>query len=140
MDWWLWILLGLALLVLEMLTPGGLFALFFGLSALAVSALAALGAGPGWLQWLVFAALGVVLLLALRSRVEERLRRRRIRVDSLVGEVALPLSDLAAGGTGTVELRGTTWQCRNAGERPIPRGARCQVEKVEGLTLWVRPE
>lgn len=140
MDWWLWILLGLALLALEMLTPGGLFALFFGLSALAVSILSALEVGPAWLQWLVFAALGVALLLVLRSRVQQRLRRRRIPVDSLVGEVALPLSDLAAGATGKVELRGTTWECRNAGERPIARGARCQVEKVEGLTLWVRPE
>ena len=37
MAWWTWILFGLALLVVEMLTPGGLFALFFGLSALAVS-------------------------------------------------------------------------------------------------------
>ena len=140
MDWWLWILLGLALLALEMVTPGGLFALFFGLSALAVSIMAALEVGPVWLQWLIFAALGVALLLVLRGRVQQRLRRRRIPVDSLVGEVALPLSDLAAGGTGKVELRGTTWECRNAGERPIARGARCQVEKVEGLTLWVRPE
>lgn len=140
MDWWLWILFGLGLLALEMVTPGGLFALFFGLSALVVAVLSGLGVGPAWLQWLVFAALGVVLLLALRSRIGARLRHRHIPVDSLVGEVALPLSDLAGGGTGKVELRGTTWDCRNAGERPIARGVRCQVEKVDGLTLWVRPE
>ena len=30
MDWWLWVLLGLGLLALEMATPGGFFALFFG--------------------------------------------------------------------------------------------------------------
>lgn len=140
MAWWTWILFGLALLVLEMLTPGGLFALFFGLSALGVSIMAALGLGPAWLQWLVFAALGVVLLLALRSRIEERLRGRRVPVDSLVGEVAIPLADLPAGGTGQAELRGTTWECRNAAGRPIARGARCRVERVEGLALWVRPE
>ena len=140
MAWWIWILFGLALLVLEMLTPGGLFALFFGFSALAVAAMSALGLGPAWLQWLVFAALGVVLLVLLRNRIEERLRGRRIPVDSLVGEVAIPLSDLAAGATGKAELRGTTWECRNAVERPISRGARCQVEKVDGLTLWIRPE
>ena len=140
MAWWTWILFGLALLVLEMLTPGGLFALFFGLSALAVSIMAALGLGPAWLQWLVFAALGVVLLVALRNRIEQRLRGRRVPVDSLVGELAIPLSDLPGNGTGQAELRGTTWACRNAGERPVARGARCQVEKVDGLTLWIRPE
>ena len=140
MAWWTWILFGLALLVVEMLTPGGLFALFFGFSALAVSVMAALGLGPAWLQWLVFAALGVGLLLLLRSRIQERLRGRRIPVDTLVGEVAIPLSDLPARGTGKAELRGTTWECRNAAERPIARGDRCQVEKVDGLTLWIRPE
>ena len=140
MAWWTWILFGLALLVVEMLTPGGLFALFFGLSALAVSVMAALGLGPAWLQWLAFAALGVGLLLLLRNRLQARLRGRRVAVDSLVGELAIPLSDLPARGAGKAELRGTTWECRNAAERPIARGDRCQVEKVDGLTLWIRPE
>lgn len=140
MAWWIWILFGLLLLVLEMLTPGGLFALFFGLSALGVAIMAALGLGPAWLQWLVFAALGVALLLLLRSRIEERLRGKRVPVDSLVGEVAVALADLPAGGTGKAELRGTTWECRNAADRPVARGARCRVEKVDGLTLWIRPE
>jgi len=31
MAWWLWSVLGIALLILEIVTPGGLFALFFGL-------------------------------------------------------------------------------------------------------------
>ncbi|HEU4384715.1 MAG TPA: NfeD family protein [Anaeromyxobacteraceae bacterium] len=140
MAWWIWILFGLGLLVLEMLTPGGLFALFFGFSALAVAVMSALGLGPAWLQWLVFAALGVALLLLLRSRIQARLRTRRIPVDSLVGEVAIPLADLPAEGTGKAELRGTTWEARNAAGRPIARGARCHVEKVDGLTLWIRPE
>jgi len=34
MVWWLWVLLGLGLLTFEVLTPGGFFALFFGLAAL----------------------------------------------------------------------------------------------------------
>lgn len=140
MAWWQWVLLGLGLLAVEMLTPGGLFALFFGFSALAVALLAAVGLRPAWLQWLVFAAVGVVLLLALRSRLDRRLRVRRIPVDSLVGEVAIPLGEIPARGTGKVELRGAAWEGRNVSERPVGRGQRCQVEKVDGLTVLIRPE
>ena len=46
MIWWMWVLLGVVLLVVEMVTPGGLFALFFGVSALLVAGMAALGLGP----------------------------------------------------------------------------------------------
>jgi inner membrane protein len=140
MSWWLWVLLGLALLVVEMITPGGLFALFFGLSALIVAAIEALGVAPPWLEWLLFAALGVVLLLALRKRTQQRLETRRIPVDSLVGEVAIPLEDLGPHATGKAELRGSSWTARNAGAAPLARGQRCQVQKVDGLTLWIHSE
>jgi len=140
MEWWIWILLGLGLLVVEMVTPGGLFALFFGFSAVLVAGLSALGFGPAWLQWLVFAALGVALLLALRRRLQARLATRNIPVDGLVGELAIPLEDLPAGATGRAELRGTPWTARNAGGAPLARGRRCKVEKIEGLTIWIKPE
>jgi inner membrane protein len=140
MEWWIWILLGLGLLVVEMVTPGGLFALFFGFSALLVAGLSALGLGPAWLQWLLFAAVGVALLLLLRRRLHARLAMRNIPVDTLVGEIAIPLEDLPPGATGRAELRGSSWTARNAGGAPLARGRRCQVEKVEGLTIWIRPE
>ena len=38
MGWWLWMLLGFALIVCELTTPGGFFFLFFGLGAVAVGA------------------------------------------------------------------------------------------------------
>ncbi len=51
MAWWLWILIGLGLLVLETATPGGFFAFFFGVGAVLVGMAVALGAGglPG--EW-----------------------------------------------------------------------------------------
>jgi inner membrane protein len=59
MTWWWWTLVGLGLLLVEIVTPGGLFALFFGAGALAVGALVAVGlGGPAWFQWLLFCATG----------------------------------------------------------------------------------
>jgi membrane protein implicated in regulation of membrane protease activity len=138
LTWWIWILVGLVLLVVEIATPGGFFALFFGVSALVVAALSALGLAA-WIQWLVFAALGVVLLLALRRRLTSALPGPT-RLDALVGELALPLDDLAPGATGKAELRGTPWTAFNASALPLARGQRCRVQRVAELVLHIQPE
>jgi inner membrane protein len=140
MMWWLWIVVGLALLVVEMVTPGGLFALFFGVAALLVAPLSALGVGPVW-QWLLFSGASLGLLATVRRPLQERLvRTPAIEVDSLLGEEVVLLDDLAAGATGRVELRGAPWSARAASGVPLRAGQRCRVERVDGLTLWLRAE
>lgn len=144
MLWWVWILFGLALLAAEVLTPGGFFVLFFGLAALVVGALVALGvAGPEWVQWLMFSLLSVASLLGFRRRLVNRFNGSAAgghKLDSLVGEVAVLTDDLAPGGVGKAELRGTSWTVRTHGPAILATGTRCVVERVEGLTLWVKPE
>jgi membrane protein implicated in regulation of membrane protease activity len=140
MSWWAWILLGIGLLVVEMAAPGGLFALFFGIGAILVGALAGLGAaGPEWLQWSLFAILSVVLLGAFRRRLRGKLGAPGLKAD-LAGEVATVLADVPAGGVGKAELRGTPWEARSATGGALAKGQRCRVERVEGLMLLLRPE
>jgi len=140
MSWWVWVLFGIVLLVVEMVTPGGLFALFFGVGALCVAVLAALGAPP-ILQWLAFTVVSVVLLATLRRWVKERLLRGpSASVDAIVGEEVVLLDDLAAGGEAKAELRGVPWSARIASGIALRKGQRARVERVEGLTLWVRAE
>jgi membrane protein implicated in regulation of membrane protease activity len=142
MLWWYWILLGLFLLVLEMASPGGFFAAFFGLSAVLVGILAALGlAGPPWVQWLLFSVLSVAGLATLRGTLRRIMASgRQGPVDSLVGTTAIVLEDVPPGGVGKAELRGTSWNARSEQAAAILKGQRCRVERVDGLTLWVRPE
>jgi membrane protein implicated in regulation of membrane protease activity len=67
MEWWLWVILGFLMMVAELLTPGGFYLLFFGVGAVIVGSLDALGwAGPAWTQWLLFSLLSVVCLLVFR--------------------------------------------------------------------------
>jgi len=142
MAWWVWVLVGLGLLVLEMATPGGFFALFFGLSAILVGGLVALGwGGSVALQWILFSGLAVAMLVLLRGPLKARLNidGQHKAVDSLVGDAGVVLEDLAAGGVGKVEIRGSTWSARVSGAN-LSKGQRCRVERVDGLTLWVRPE
>lgn len=144
MIWWLWILLGLVLAAIELITPGGFFIIFFGAGAIVVGVLAGLGlAGPPWLEWLLFAGLSIVSLLLFRRPLLARIRRDEagtLPVDALEGERAVALEEIGPGSLGKVELRGSAWSAKNAGAFPIRRGEGAQVLKVEGLTLTVRSE
>jgi membrane protein implicated in regulation of membrane protease activity len=143
MPWWIWILMGFGLLAAETLTPGGFFVFFFGLSAVVVGLLAGLGiAGSVQAQWLLFTSLAVVSLLLLRPRLVGRFRgsSEESRLPELVGDVAVLSDDLEPGGVAKAELRGTSWNVRSREHRRLPRGSRCTVEKVDGLTLWIAPQ
>jgi membrane protein implicated in regulation of membrane protease activity len=141
MDWWLWLLIGLALLAVELFTPGGFYVVFFGVGALVVGLLVGLGVGgPPWVQWLVFSGMSVASLLLLRGRLLARAGSGapEAPMDTLLGELAIPMEDLAPGAVGKAELRGTSWTAQNADDRLLAKGQRCRVARVEGLTLLIR--
>ena len=143
MQWWHWAVLGLALGLLELATPGGFFILFFGIGALLVSVLAMLGiAGPLWLQWMLFPILSVVTLYSFRGPLLRRLRASEHKgaIDSLTADIAVAKEDILPGAVGRAELRGTSWSALNVGLAALHRGQRCAVRKVDGLTLHITAE
>lgn len=135
----MWALLGLGLAACEMLTPGGFYFLFFGVGAVLTSLLVLVDlGGPAWVQWLLFTLLSLACLVPLRARLVRWTAVPEARaLDSLVGEEVLLLDDVAPGGVGKGELRGTTWNVRTTGTEPLARGRRSRVARVDGLTLWV---
>ena len=139
-SWWLWLLLGFVLLALELMTPGGFYVFFFGIGAISVGLLTALGvAGAPWLQWLLFALISMGAVLLFRKPLQNRLQVSPEReVDSIVGETAVAKDNIGAHQMGMAELRGSSWSARNVSESPIVAGQRCRVERVEGLTLHIR--
>jgi inner membrane protein len=144
MVWWYWMVFGLALLAAEMTTPGGFYILFFGLSALLVGTMAGLGiVDLDWLQWLLFSVIAIGSLLVFRGPLMARMSRghqAQADVDSMVGEVAIPLEPLASGATGKAELRGTIWTAKNVGPTDLRKDQRGKVKNVDGLTLWITGE
>lgn len=141
MLWWIWILLGFLLLLAELLTPGGLYLLFFGVAAIVVGVLGGVSlSGPPWMQWLLFSVLSIVALTLFRRPLQKRLHPTTTdpEVDSFIGATALVTEDIAVDAIGKAELRGSSWTARNVGRNPLARGQRCTVEKVDGLILWVR--
>ncbi len=143
MTWWIWVLLGFVLLGAEMLTPGGFYLLFFGCGALAVGLLAALGwSGPLWFQGVLFAVLSVFSVLVFRRPLVRKIRDadKGKEVDSLIGQIAFAADRIQAHGFGKAQMRGTAWNVHNVGEETLQPKQRCRVEKVDGLTLWVKGE
>jgi membrane protein implicated in regulation of membrane protease activity len=143
MQWWHWLALGLILVALEMAASGGFYVIFFGIAALAIGGLRLFDvAGPAWFQVLLFSVVSVGSLLLFRSRFLRwmQLDKPGDDVDSLVGEIAVPLEDIAPGAVGRAELRGTVWSARNAARVPVIRGARCTVVRVDRLMIFLEPE
>jgi membrane protein implicated in regulation of membrane protease activity len=143
MTWWIWILAGLGVLLLELVTPGGFYFLFFGASAIAVGVLAATGVASDWVQLLVFSVLSVTSLLVFRGPLLRRLKateRNHGPVDSLVGQGVVITEEAQGGGLGKAELRGTVWNVHNAGTTPLLVGQRGRVLSVDGLKLVVQAD
>jgi membrane protein implicated in regulation of membrane protease activity len=137
---WAWIVLGLALIGLELLAPG-VFFLWLGLAALVTGILDA-GLGLSWqAATLVFAGLAVVAVLIGRSfggtqvqgAGEAQSLNRRGEV--LVGRVFV-LEAALVGGEGRLRVDDSSWRITGP---DTPSGARVRVVRVDGATLVVEP-
>jgi inner membrane protein len=142
MPWWAWILSGLGLLGLELLL-GSFYLLFLGLAAIIVGLIAMFGAsGPLWLEWLLFIIFSSGLVLLLRKPLlgKFNIQNDSRDIDTLVGVAAVAVDTIPPGGIGKVDMRGTVWTAHNEGTVALVPGQRCLVQRVQGLSLWVRPE
>ena len=139
MPWWIWVLAAFLLLIIEFFTTTAHVG-FFAVGAFLVAILVGLDiAGPLWFQLMLFAVSSVVMLIFVRPMVVRRLGLNKTpAVDQIAGEHAIALEDMAAETDGRAEMRGTTWSARNVGPTPVARGQKCVVDRVVGLTLYVR--
>ncbi len=139
MTWWIWIVIGFALLALEF-TAASLHIGFFAVGAFVVGLLILFGVTlPLWGQLIIFTAVSLLAFFFVRPVVVKKLKLDQKKVvDTLVGEQAIAMEEIPVHGLGKAEMRGTTWSARNVGETALNRGQRCVVTDVEGLVIHVR--
>jgi membrane protein implicated in regulation of membrane protease activity len=142
MTAWMWVALGLVLTAIELATPGGFFIIFFGVAALVVGLVRLTGLlASAWSQWLAFPIVALVALRLFRRPLLALVQSRTDHlVDSLVGDAASPIAELAPGGRGKAEVRGALWNARNIAPRAVLAHERCRVVAVNGLELDIQPE
>jgi membrane protein implicated in regulation of membrane protease activity len=137
--WVLWVVFGIFLLILEMLTPSVFFIACFGISALVAGLLTFLGF-PTWAVWGGFFALSVTLVLLARP-LALRLTKGESRpsnVDQLIGKSALVIEAITPHKPGLVKVEGEEWRAE-AGVDVAPQSW-VRVLKVEGTRLIVEKQ
>lgn len=135
----LWMIAGLALLILELFTTT--FFLMWIAAAALLTALLSLLVPLVWLQWIVFTAVSVLLLIFTKP-LARRLHTRATapsNVDALLGQEAVVLETInEAANSGRVRVRSDEWRARGSGI--IPQGETVIITGVAGATLLVRPK
>jgi membrane protein implicated in regulation of membrane protease activity len=142
MPWWGWFILAAALLAFELFVIDAQFYLvFLGVSAALVGLIGlADGNMAAWQQWLAFAALSLVTMVAFRDRVYQLVRKRTGHVEqplTLGDRIVIPVR-LEPGKTCRADYRGSSWTARNVDQQAIDAGKEAVIAHVDGLTLHVR--
>ncbi len=134
----LWAVLAAVFLVLEVCTVA-MVSLWFAAGSLAALVAALLGAA-WWVQCTVFLVVSGGLLALLWKRVRRKSDDAKTNLDSIPGSrgyVVEPIDNLAY--TGRVKLGGITWAARSSSGEAIPEGALVQVDRIEGVKVFVSP-
>ena len=142
MPWWGWFVMAAALLAIELFVIDAQFYLvFLGVSAAVVGLIdLADGTMQAWQQWLAFAVLSIVTMLAFRDRVYQLARKRTGHVEqrlTLGDRVVIPVR-LEPRQSCRAEYRGSSWTARNVDQQAIDAGKEAVIAHVDGLTLHVR--
>lgn len=135
---WAWVVIGLALLALEIMVPGSFF-MWLGLAALGVGLLTFFVDASWHVELLLFGALALVFILAGRKFFAKRgddtndTPGLNARADAFIGK-QVTLEEPLTGGTGRVKLGDTLW--RVEGE-DAPSGTKLRITGARGATLQV---
>ena len=135
-----WLALLVVFLVLEASTVT-MVSLWFAAGSL-VAMIAAMLHAQLWLQVLLFVVVSGLLLAALRPLVRRFVTPKltKTNVDSVIGStgrVTVAVDNIAA--AGQVKLGAMVWTARSTSGDPIPEGTLVQVDRVEGVKVFVTP-
>ena len=136
----IWLILMIVFLMVESQTVT-MVSLWFSAGALA-ALIAALCGAELWLQIVLFFAVSIVLLAALRPLARKYFTPKitKTNVDSVIGMQGLVTADINnVTAQGQVKLGAMEWTARSTSGEPIKAGTLVKVDKVEGVKAFVTP-
>ena len=140
MQWWIWLVFGVALILLELVLPT-FFILWFGIGAVLVSLIALLAPNLQLdmqvLLWVLFSSVTTVLWFKLFRRKKADVRWT---ADSVIGEVGLLTASVSEFQKGRVRfqkpiLGNEEWTC--IADSDIAAGERVRLTAIEGNTARI---
>ena len=95
-----------------------------------------------WLEVTVFIVVSALSLAAFRPLVKKHFNAKvkKTNLDAVIGSVGTvlePIDNISA--TGRVKLGGMEWSARSTSGEPIPAGTVIQVDRIEGVKVFVTP-
>ena len=133
-----WLIFGIGLFILEVMTPG-LISMFFGMSAMTVALIVWICPLPQGVQWMAFSAFSVIYILLLRKVLKKVFKGKKevseSMDDSFTGRLAVVAVAIAPNKPGRVAFNGCDWTAEAESEIPVGRSVRILGKK--NLTLRV---
>ena len=141
MDTYVWLALMVVFLIAEAACAIHLVSIWFAAGSL-VAAVVSLLHGPVWLQILLFVVVsgGLLALLWPFTKKYHNPKLTKTNVDSVIGAegyVTEAIDNFSA--AGQVKLGAMVWTARSTDGNPIPAGALVQVDRIEGVKVFVSP-
>lgn len=135
-----WIVLGILMIIIEILTPT-FFIMWFGIGAFLAGIVAYLNLPMVYqiLTFLVTSAILVILTRPIAKKITGS-SPRKIAIDEIVGKTGVVLEDIEFGKGGIVKVGSDTWRAVVEKDLKIPKGSKVKILRVEGTKIVVEPE
>ena len=118
----------------------GLTTVWFAIAALVMVFLSFLKISMP-VQGLIFLVISALLLIFTRPLAIKKFKmgREKTNVDSLAGKQVLVTKTIGEFEKGEVKLNGLIWAARSENNTEIAKGIKCEILRVEGVQVIVRP-
>lgn len=142
MNWFtlVWLALMIVCLLLEAGTVS-MVTIWFAVGALAAM-IASLFGAELWLQIVLFAVISVALLLALRPLARKYFTPHLVKtnVDAVIGSEGIVIEEVDnVAAAGRVKIGHMEWAARSTNGETLAPGTRVQVDRIEGVKVFVKP-
>ena len=136
---WIWVALVIIFALIEVFTLG-LTTVWFAIAALIMVFLSFINI-PLTVQILIFLAIATMLLIFTRPIAIKKFKigQEKTNVDSLIGKHALVVKTIGEFERGEAKINGQIWSARSETNTEITEGSKCEILRIEGVQLIVRP-
>lgn len=138
MTWLTWIIIAIALVIMEVVTPSIFFFLCLGIGAF-FAAIAAYFNVSNWLEFGVFAVMSVVSIYTIRPIFKKAMAKQetvKSNVDELVGAKAVVTGKILPSKAGFVKVQSEIWLAES--DEEINEGETVIIQEVSGTKVIVK--
>ena len=135
-----WLGIAVILFIIEAATVN-LATIWFALGALISMILAFLNLPIAW-QILLFLLVSSILLIFTRPVAVKKLKIGSVKTnaESLIGQSGIVTETITMDDKGLVKIKGQIWSSLSTDNNPIEKETRVIIERIEGVTLFVKTE